>query len=307
MAPSVLFSVQAYNRCSICNTIIDKNRESDFGFVTGNTTRFIKTNFSVWKCPNCQSIHSLNVVDFADIYKDYPVNLLQTLDAFARGRFANLLSRLKQACLKKEHRILDMGCGNGIFIKYLKSKGYNNCFGFDPYVKEFSHLDRTQSFEFIVANDVIEHVVSPSDFLKECSELLCEDGTIYIGTADSDDVEMQHLDQDLLKLHQPFHRVIVNQNTLEKLAREIPNCRWVKSYRRSYMDTLIPFVNYRFLDELNAILGYEMDLAFRPGVGKAIFKNPHVLFYAFFGYFFPSAAEPAVVAVKNRKNEKESA
>jgi hypothetical protein len=64
------------------------------------------------------------------------------------------------------------------------------------------------------------------------------------------------------------------------------------------MDTWLPFSNYRFLDEFNAALGHHMDKAFEPDAGKVIARKPVLLWFAFFGYLFPSAFEPAVVLRK---------
>jgi hypothetical protein len=64
------------------------------------------------------------------------------------------------------------------------------------------------------------------------------------------------------------------------------------------MDTLLPFSNYRFLDEFNRALGHNMDLALHPSSGKVVMRRPSLFFYALFGYFFPSAYEPAVVLRK---------
>lgn len=286
------------SNCVVCGHQRNPDDVSSHGLIRGNTSRFLDQKFPLWKCPHCATIHSLSSVDFADIYKDYPPNLFQSLDYFARGRFFNLLRRLKKAGLKKHHRILDMGCGNGAFIAYLNQQGFSHVSGYDPYFKEFSILDQSQKYNFVIANDVIEHVDHPKEFLNQCSELLVPKGILYIGTADSEDVQMNDLEKHVLKLHQPFHRIIMTQNTLENLGHEIATLELIQSYRRSYMDTLLPFINYRFLDEFNAILGYEMDLAFKPVSGKVFFKNPKLLYFGLFGYFFPSAAEPAILLKK---------
>jgi len=289
--------INKYN-CVVCNQAYDPKERDCLGSVRGNTTRFKNTNFLLWKCAHCGTLHSLNPVDIKDIYRDYPVSLHQRLDLFARGRFKNLLKRLQNAGLKKDHKILDLGCGNGIFLQYLKEKGYNHCFGFDPYVEKFSQPLVDQKFDFVIANDVIEHVDDPRSFLKETSELLSVGGTLYIGTADAEGLDMKNLEKDLMKLHQPFHRVIFTEKTLQRIVSESLPYKIIMSYKRSYMDTLIPFVNYRFLDELNLALGHEIDLAFKPDVGKIFFRKPLLFFYAFLGYFFPSAYEPAIILRK---------
>ncbi|MCM2281991.1 MAG: class I SAM-dependent methyltransferase [Bdellovibrionaceae bacterium] len=193
---------------------------------------------------------------------------------------------------------MDLGCGNGIFVQYLKEKGYAGAVGFDPYVPQFSQLDPNEKFDFVIANDVIEHVAEPRAFLQECGERLAPNGILYVGTADSEDVDLKHLSKSLMKLHQPFHQIIMTQQTLEHLGAEMPGFHLLRSYRRSYMDTLKPFVNYRFLDEFNRALDHEMDRAFEKDAAKIILKKPRLLLFAFLGYFFPSAYEPAIVLKK---------
>jgi hypothetical protein len=61
------------------------------------------------------------------------------------------------------------------------------------------------------------------------------------------------------------------------------------------MDTLIPFANYRFLDEFGKALGHDMDAMLQPSAAKVMLTRPSLWFYAYFGYFFPSAYEPAVI------------
>jgi 2-polyprenyl-3-methyl-5-hydroxy-6-metoxy-1,4-benzoquinol methylase len=284
--------------CTICGFEHDPQDQFRHGYIQGNTTRFLKNRFKLWKCPNCMTVHSLNQVDFANIYQDYPVNVYQTLDFFASVRFSNLLKRLTKVGLKKNHKILDMGCGNGTFVSYLKKNGYSSVKGFDPYVKEFSDLNFDEKFDCVIVNDVIEHVENPRAFMGDCTKFLHSQGIIYFGTADSSDVELNEISKYSMKLHQPFHRVLMTPSSLEKLGSELINFTLMKAYKRSYMDTLIPFVNYRFLDEFNKLLGYEMDLAFKSESQKMILSKPKLLFFAFFGYFFPCAYEPAIILKK---------
>ena len=285
--------------CVICGYQVQSIPDSEKALVRGNTTRFSEFEYQLWKCPQCLTIQNLNPVDFKDIYRNYPVNLHQRLDFFAKGRFKNLLSRLIKNGLRKNHQILDIGCGNGIFVEYLLSRGYRSTIGYDPFVKEFSTLNEDQQFDYVIANDVIEHVENPKAFLLSNVERLKSNGVLYVGTADSEDINMTDLKHELMRLHQPFHRVIFTQKSLMKMASELPECKIIDSYRRSYMDTLIPFVNYRFLDEFNAALGHQIDLAFQPDAAKILMRKPKLLFFTFFGYFFPSAAEPAVLIRKN--------
>ncbi|MEW9900460.1 class I SAM-dependent methyltransferase [Chitinivorax sp. PXF-14] len=283
-------------QCKICGYQTQSPAASECGQARGNTERFRQQQFNLWQCPKCQSIHNVDPVDFQDIYTNYPLNM-RRLDVFAKGTLANLLKRLQFAGLRKDARILDMGCGNGLMLEYLREQGYGDVHGYDPYVQGYATPPTGQQFDCVIANDVIEHVPDPRQFAKDCAGLVKPGGLLYIGTADVEGVDMSNLSSELMRLHQPFHRVLFNQQSLEKIGRDT-GLALLKSYRRSYMDTLKPFSNYRFLDEFSKALGHVVDRSLAPDAGKVILKKPSLLFYAFFGYFLPCAYEPAIVLKK---------
>jgi|WetSurMetagenome_2_1015567.scaffolds.fasta_scaffold104765_2 SAM-dependent methyltransferase len=279
--------------CAICGYSTHAPNEKDVGIVRGNTARFINSLFHIWKCPQCGTIYSIDPMDFRDVYTDYPLNKRQ-LDFFARMSMRNLLKRLKRAGLGKNDAILDYGCGNGLFVAYLKERGYSRASGYDPWVQEFSVLPGDSEFDCLICNDVIEHIPDPRSLIQECVKHLKSGGLLYIGTCDSSGVELDDLEPHIMRLHQPFHRVIFSEKTLHALASET-ELELIHSYTRSYMDTLIPFANYRFLDEFSRALGHNMDRMLDPKAAAILFHKPRLWLYGFAGYFFPSAYEPAVV------------
>lgn len=281
--------------CALCGYSPQACNPHEFGSARGNTARFLGHRFKLWKCPKCLTLHSLEPVDFADIYRDYPPNV-RRLDVFARGTLGNLLRRIERAGLSRDAVILDYGCGNGLFVEFLRQRGYQNVGGFDPFVAEYAQPPMGQ-FDCVVANDVIEHVDNPRAMLVECVRLVRPGGLLYVGTADAEPVEMDNLEPHVMRLHQPFHRVILTQAGLHRLVDETGLER-VASWKRSYMDTLMPFANYRFLDEFNKAFGHDMDRALDPAASKVLLRRPGLLSYAVFGYFFPSAWEPAVLLRK---------
>jgi SAM-dependent methyltransferase len=287
-------------RCRICGYETGAPDPRDLGAVRGNTARFHDTLFRIWKCPRCRTLYSIDPVDYDDIYAGYPLFRRQ-LDHFARRSMANILRRLKRAGLKASDRILDYGCGTGLFVRFLNEAGYAAVIGYDPFVSEFARLPAEQaSFDCVVNNDTIEHADDPREMIRRCKDLLKPGGLLYLGTADSAPVDPQKLEHEIMRLHQPFHRILFTQETLQRLGTEA-GLELVASYRRSYFDTLWPFVNYRFLDELNGALGHTLDRAFDPkDVGRVVLRTPRLWFYGLLGYFFPSAYEPAVVLRKPR-------
>jgi 2-polyprenyl-3-methyl-5-hydroxy-6-metoxy-1,4-benzoquinol methylase len=283
--------------CQICNHRSPHPGPAELGQVQGNTQRFLSSVYPLWKCPTCLSIHSVDPVDMEDIYSDYPLNRERTLDVFARGTFKNLLGRLTGHGVGKQDTIIDVGCGNGVYIQYLQGEEYRHVTGYDPYVAEYADLPPAVEggYDCVIANDVIEHVDSPRTLMKDCFDLVKPGGLLYVGTADSEGVKnMADLVPHTMRLHQPFHRVILTQSSLLDLGHEL-GLELVQSYTRSYMDTLMPFSNYRFLDEFNKAHGHNLDAALAPDAAGIILRKPGLLFYAFCGYFMPSAYEPAVL------------
>lgn len=85
----------------------------------------------------------------------------------------------------RETRILDVGCGDGVFLEYLESAGYRDLFGVDfsatavertrelGYEAEQADLEQgdlpfeTNQFEVATMLDVLEHLYHPVEALKE--------------------------------------------------------------------------------------------------------------------------------------------
>jgi SAM-dependent methyltransferase len=284
--------------CQVCGHVSEAPNAAEIGRVCGNTTRFKQHSFTLWRCPDCATIYGLDPVDFHDIYRDYPLEK-RRLDVYARGTLRNLTRRLVRAGMRPCDAILDYGCGNGLYLEYLSGEGFENVTGFDPYVPGFEETPEDGApYDVVINNDTLEHGDDVRGMLNHCVELLKPGGLLYVGTADSEPVAMDDLELHVMRLHQPFHRVIITEKTLHELLREF-GFELIACYRRSYQDTLRPFSNYRFLDELNHSLGHELDRALDPRQStRAFLGSPRLWFFALFGYLFPSAYEPAVVARK---------
>lgn len=280
--------------CNLCEYETDSPDSDDLGQIRGNTAKYRDQSFPLWRCPQCKTIHSLQAVDFDEIYADYPLNHLRKLDIYARRTLGNLLKRLEKGGISRSESILDYGCGNGIFVDFLREQGFTDVQGFDPFVAKYKQKPERQ-FDMVVLNDVLEHVEEPGALLDSAAERVKAGGLLYVGTADSAGVaSMRQLEKHVMRLHQPFHRKIVTQAMLCQLGAGRGFAEQA-IYTRSYMDTLYPFGNYRFLDEFSAALGHNMDVALDPKSASVVLKKPSLLFYALAGYFLPSADEPAVL------------
>jgi SAM-dependent methyltransferase len=93
--------------------------------------------------------------------------------------------------------MLDMGCGTGFNMEYLRDKGYSHIVGLDystealvfcqsrnlPYLvcgdSTYPPL-RHESFDVIMALDLIEHLEDDVQALQECARLLRSNGSVII-------------------------------------------------------------------------------------------------------------------------------
>lgn len=97
------------------------------------------------------------------------------------GELANHITRINQYI--DFRNILDYGCGNGEFVKYLKHRGYN-AYGYDPYVPGYQEKP-SQSFDVISSIESMEHfgchIKEEFDYIASHCKLLYMVTGIYRG------------------------------------------------------------------------------------------------------------------------------
>ncbi len=101
----------------------------------------------------------------------------------------------------KDSRILDVGCGSGIILKWLKQEGYRHVTGIDVSPEQVEaareRLDniiqgegvsflstRSEEFDLIIAVDLIEHLKKEEllEFLDACRDALRRGGCLLVQT-----------------------------------------------------------------------------------------------------------------------------
>lgn len=206
-------TLNAFDNCQICgnllsNTLIKKSR------IYQGVVRDSK-----WvECLNCGSAHIdpypnedqlLNYYSFGYIEQDYQYGTIDqnhkqhySLE-YEKTVFENYGKSLIDANYLiselKDKYILDYGCANGVFYKFLtKECGVNksNIFGVDvesdmlSNCKQISHNFYSISeiykieklFDIITMWNVIEHIYNPKLAIKSMIDLLNDDGEIFIET-----------------------------------------------------------------------------------------------------------------------------
>lgn len=261
-----------------------------------NVRRFMRETFRLWRCPHCLGIHAADEVDLDHYYGSYPFHATPKLDWVTKAMLGNQLVRLRRAGLKKHHHVLDHGCGNGSFVEFLRASGYVNAVGYDQYAERFrdpSLLEKT--YDFVLSQDVIEHVAEPWDLLREFDRLVRPNGIVAIGTPNSEDIDLKNPDASVHALHQPYHRHIMSKKTVFTLAAPL-GWELVRYYSTMFTNTLIPGANLRFVEHYLRMNDDTADLGFE----RIHFENPafwswKTMYLALFGYF--NAPELAFMAV----------
>jgi SAM-dependent methyltransferase len=253
---------------------------------------FQDREFTVWRCSGCGSIHSADDADLASFYAAYPLRT-QTLNLVWRIIYRDRLRMLRRSGLRKTDRILDYGCGAGVFLDFLREAGHSNTRGYDAYVERFadpSVLDQT--YDVIVSYDVIEHVEDPSGFMRSLARLLRPGGLLVIGTPNADYLKLSKK-PFAVEFSQPYHRHILSERTLLQIALD-SGLKPEFISRRGPGDSLVPGVSARFMWTYIEETGGFVDAALEPIRAATILRSPRLLFYSFFGYFFPAKANIVV-------------
>lgn len=125
--------------------------------------------------------------------------------------------------------LLDVGCGNGTFLRLATLCGWD-ALGVDPDSKAVSTATRSglnvylggveqfkgeaERFDVITLNHVIEHVHDPLSLLETCHALLKPGGQLWIETPNIDSFGHLYFGADWRGLEAPRHLVLFNRRTI---------------------------------------------------------------------------------------------
>jgi SAM-dependent methyltransferase len=197
--------------------------------------------------------------------------------------------------------IIDYGCGNGLYVDYLKDHGFTSVFGFDPYNPRFNDkkvLEKT--YEVVISHDVIEHVDEAQDFLKTMIGLSKPEGLVVIGTPNASEIKLHDSSGPSVELSQPFHRHIFSEQALMEITQSY-GFEPVQIYRRFYFDSPIPGVNVRFMWAYIKRCEGLIDVAVEPFRWGMVLRSPRLIFLALFGYLSRSPGN-ILISFKNKSH-----
>lgn len=276
--------------CLICNHHVDLNDESAFVTFSCNVRAFMGEKFKVWRCPNCMTIHCLDVVDLAHYYAKYPI-AQATLTLPLRLCYRNLYRQLTKHGVSQTHSLLDYGCGaNGMVVQYLRERGFTSCYGYDPYAPQSGYGNpatlQRGPFDYILLQDVIEHVEDPNTLLCELDGFLAPGGYILIGTPNAANIDLTQpsLSDYYNEVHVPYHLHLYTRESLESLGRR-QGWQPVDFFDRPYHDTPWLVVNTRAWNEYQCLFDGTIDVVYESIKPWKALTSYRFMFYAIFGYW----------------------
>lgn len=163
---------------------------------------FYKDKYPIVKCPSCGQIFTgLRAATPKDFYNDanyfekmyggfkmHPAKFWHRIVAHRRLR---LIERFKT-----KGKLLDVGCGYGIFLHMAKQKGWDvfgvelsqpavtycqTVYNLNIFNGEIEHANFSeQFFDVITGWDILEHIPDPPSFLKTIRQLIKKDGILAL-------------------------------------------------------------------------------------------------------------------------------
>ncbi len=128
-------------------------------------------------------------------------------------------------------KLLDIGCGNGEFLRFASRFGWNvvgvdfdegavseaRSGGFDVRLGGVDVIDSKEKFDFISLSHVIEHVYDPVDLIRKCYALLNDGGVLWLETPNIESMGYVYYKSNWRGLEPPRHIVLFNQTSLYQM------------------------------------------------------------------------------------------
>lgn len=224
--------------CRICRSN-DLGYELDFGkhAVAHHLLKDVQEKYETY--PFC--LASCKICGFIQLMDPIPANILYenyfTVSGWKNNphvpRLVEVIENISS--IRKSSNILDVGCNDGSFLNYLKSKGYSKLKGIEPAKDAYSlaiskgfDVENTfltesiahskfvaGSYDLITTRQVLEHIIDLDDFMRSLHYLLNQNGTLVIEIPDSS-WNLEFLDYALWEEHVNYFTLNTLRQLLEK-------------------------------------------------------------------------------------------
>ena len=161
-----------------------------------------------------------------DYWQSGQLKSSNSLDTLYRLRMTPIVSAIRKHATH-ESKILDWGCGDGSFIRLLRSFGLH-CFGIDAYKKDLNDPQMSATtiekadfpdgyFDIITCFHVLEHLADPLTSVKHALRLIKTGGLIIIEVPNLDSIGFRIFKRRWQPLEIPTHLNHFTPATLQKV------------------------------------------------------------------------------------------
>lgn len=232
------------------------------------------SRFNYERCKSCKTVYVSNPLKNSVLIKKYKKSLgdkyyLKMMESGYMKKYNELLFKKYLKIIKKDFKlingkIIDIGCGAGIFLNYVKknfpeydlygseyiSDSYRRIIKIIPKKNFFFQKDILNfpkiKFDIIFLWGVLEHVRNPREFLKKCQFILKKRGVIVILIPNFDSAA-----REILGVNTPTLNPLVHLNFFSVLGMEEISKHLNAKLHGPYLELPIIDLMYPYIKSVN--------------------------------------------------------
>lgn len=193
-----------------------------------------KLHYRIVKCDKCGLIFSSPIFKPSQIEELYTKSVCSYDEQipFVTKTYFNLFEKITRL-LPANPRVLEVGCGNGFFLKKLKEQGIKKLYGIEPSPEMISKAEKNVGlnikadifkknqfpqghFDLILCFHTLDHMVDPNEFVQESFKLLRKGGVIITVVHDTGGLSVK-LFGERSPIFDIEHIYLFNKKTLREI------------------------------------------------------------------------------------------
>jgi SAM-dependent methyltransferase len=195
-------------------------------------------HYRIVKCLRCGLIFSSPILEEKKIREFYSKSGFHYEDqsSYLSETYSRYLSKILPRRRRERLTLLDIGCGNGFFLKKVIEMGIKNVYGVEPGKPSVlnapkilqrvikigflrRNLFRSNYFDVITCFHTLDHVLDPNQFLKTTYSLLKSSGRAFFIVHDTDGLSVK-LFGERSPIFDIEHIYLFNKETLGRIFVE---------------------------------------------------------------------------------------